>query len=654
MTSMIDSPEDLREASYTAPEQFLDDDALARKILSAVTETRLETTSSGNIAFPSAHDSLTDPSLSPVRKDNGKTPDVFAGMSLMDATQHLSPTKGKETDDPKENRNATASSPNASPRRRHQRNTNDLEYCEDLVVATAVYDNMTVDSDGDGYMPTCIEFDPDSKPAEYRNAFYRRMFYVFCIVVMLLIGVIVFAVKWTNRNQNEMEWIRQEVETLLGSEVKLLDASYRKALDWMMYQDPLRMDLGTRSNVDSGLFQRFILAYFYFATSIDAEWVYCAPAKDGEESQCSYLPFDSEMEPLLRKRGNRWLSDSDACEWTGVHCNANKEIEDLSVSTFPNAGILFIFLWRTNNHTSFPLTDSFKLSGTFPDGIQYLSALTTLNLIDSNLKGPLPPNIILHLPQLTSLRLNLNQFTGSIPSQWFVNDYPTSSGISSPSLVTLELNMNLITGTIPPEMAVFRNLRALNLDNNRFEGTLPNEVMGGMPSLTSLQVSMNNLNGTIPRTIGQLTNLHQLTLTSNKLDGTIPSEIGMLKESLRDLEIGSNDFSGELPNEFYELTWLSHLELGMNRFNGTLKPTIARSFPSMTILKINQNEFTGSIPDQMETMPNLKVFIFSDNDLTGTIPEGLCLFVSERCCRVSCCTVDGDDCPSNITGGPDP
>ena len=297
--------------------------------------------------------------------------------------------------------------------------------------------------------------------------------------------------------------------------------------------------------------------------------------------------------------------------------------------------------------TSFPNSlESFKLSGTFPDGLQYLSTLKTISLVDSNLQGQLPPDILRRLPQLTSLFLGVNQFTGSIPAQWFVYDNSSSSHNSS-ALANLELNMNMLTGTIPTEIADLINLEVLSLNNNVFEGTIPKEMMGGMPSLKNVHLSMNQLTGTIPSSIGQLTNLYLLAATGNKLQGTIPTEIGLLNESLGDIQIGSNNFSGNLPKEFYDLKYLMNCDLSKNRFNGTLRPTIGRSFPLLEILYVNQNEFTGSIPDQMESMMYLSDFVFTDNDLTGTIPEGLCQFVSERCCKVNCCTVDGDICPTN-------
>lgn len=302
----------------------------------------------------------------------------------------------------------------------------------------------------------------------------------------------------------------------------------------------------------------------------------------------------------------------------------------------------------------FYVSGSFQLSGSFPEGIQYLSTLKAISLVDSNLQGPLPPDITKRLPQLTSLFLGLNQFTGPIPLQWFT-DGPSSSSnrsISSSSLIDLELNMNLLTGHIPPEMARFNKLEVLSLNDNQFEGTIPKEVLGGMPSLKRIQFSMNRLTGTIPSSIGQLTNLYLLAVAGNKLYGTIPSEIGLLKESMVDVRIGSNVFSGELPKEFYGLNHLLKLDVSTNRFNGTLNPMIGRSFPILRILYIHHNEFTGSIPTQMETMIYLKDFVFSNNKLTGTIPKGMCQFVGERCCQVTCCTVDGDDCPTNEVANP--
>ena len=330
---MTDSPESLREASYTSPDKFFGDDALARKILSAVAETRLEQTPSGNVSFPTAHDSFADQSSSSVPMEGDKTHDNYASLKAsMDVIQHLSPKKGKlEADagnNSNEHSNRSTLSPNSSPRRRQQGNMADLEYCEDLVVATAVYDNTTVDSDEEGYLPTCIEYDPDAKPTEYWNTFYKRMFYAFVIVTLVMIVVIVAAVKLVKGNTNEMEWMRQEAETLLGSKMKSVDESYRNALGWMMYDDPLRFELSKMPTGDSGFHQRFFLTYFYFATSVNTEWAYCAPGP-ADDPYCLYRNFVNQIVASQGKEGFRWLSDSHTCQWAGVECNANKEIEGI-------------------------------------------------------------------------------------------------------------------------------------------------------------------------------------------------------------------------------------------------------------------------------------------------------------------------------------
>jgi hypothetical protein len=377
---MTDSPENVREASYMSPDNFLDDDALARNILSAVADTRLESTPSGNVTFPTAQDSFANQSLSSVHIERDDTPERWTSpptslKSTMDVMQPLSPTKGKlETDAVNNSKNSnheSVLSPNSSPRRRQQRNMTDLEYCEDLVVATAVYDNATVDSDDEGYLPTCIEYDPDSKPAEYWNGFYRRMFYAFVAVSLLMIGVIVVAVKLTKGSSNEMEWMRQEAETLLGSKMESVDLSYRTALSWMMYEDPLRFELSSAAETgDSGFYQRFILAYFYFATSVNTEWAYCAPGPL-DDPQCVYRNYVSQVETSQEKEGYRWLSESHTCEWAGVDCSDSKDIESLragmlgtgcTIYCFTLFGVLTIILHILFYQNRFSFLELFRMA----------------------------------------------------------------------------------------------------------------------------------------------------------------------------------------------------------------------------------------------------------------------------------------------------
>jgi hypothetical protein len=325
---MVGVPKESREASYSDPNSGLDDDAIARKILCAVAATRLEETPTGDIMFPNFSCSSNQEHAS---TDPSSNESQCPSLSPNKASNY---DQGDMMKSPKQKQEKAFFSPN-SPRTPSQRpqNLTDLEYCEDLVVATAVHENTTEDSD-DGYLPTCVEYDPDSKPASYRSVFYRRIGYCFCGAVLMIIVAIVLAVSRSKSVNTETEWMREEVRTVIGMKSELQEDPYRKALNWMMYHDPIRQNLHKE---DSNFLQRYIMTYFYFATSVDGEWAYCAPPQENDEPTCLYQSDVSWTEITTNSRvpktASRWLSDLPTCNWAGVQCNENNQINQLLSGT---------------------------------------------------------------------------------------------------------------------------------------------------------------------------------------------------------------------------------------------------------------------------------------------------------------------------------
>lgn len=102
------------------------------------------------------------------------------------------------------------------------------------------------------------------------------------------------------------------------------------------------------------------------------------------------------------------------------------------------------------------------------------------------LVGPLEPNISM-LAQLTQLNLELNIFSGSIPSS----------------------------------LGELRNLNKLKLNGNRFSGAVPASI-ANLTNLVYLDLSNNRLNGSLPVGLGELTGLRYLDLSNNSFEGAIP------------------------------------------------------------------------------------------------------------------------------------
>ena len=143
---------------------------------------------------------------------------------------------------------------------------------------------------------------------------------------------------------------------------------------------------------------------------------------------------------------------------------------------------------------------------------------TVLDLNDSGLTGPIPPEIG-DLENLTFLDLTSNDLTGSIPPE--IGDLT--------DLTHFNLDNNQLTGPIPPEIGSLTSLNGLWLNDNGLTGSIPLEI-GGLGGLTALGLGGNNLTGPILSDIGNLTNLTVLYLNNNQLTGEIPESICDLPE----------------------------------------------------------------------------------------------------------------------------
>ena len=99
-----------------------------------------------------------------------------------------------------------------------------------------------------------------------------------------------------------------------------------------------------------------------------------------------------------------------------------------------------------------------------------LETLDILDLTDNQLEGPL-----ILLGGLSSLTLEGNQFTGTLPTELFQFTTP---------LKHLNLGGNQLIGGIPPEASFALQLTSLDLHENRLEGTVPPELGQGCQSAT--------------------------------------------------------------------------------------------------------------------------------------------------------------------------
>ncbi len=234
-----------------------------------------------------------------------------------------------------------------------------------------------------------------------------------------------------------------------------------------------------------------------------------------------------------------------------------------------------------------------------------------IELDENNLTGSIPPQIG-NLTNLNRLVLRFNNLEGNIPIE--VGNLT--------NLKNLWLRSNKLEGEFEELIDILVNipqLESLRIHHNEFTGTIPKEIQN-MTSLGSLELGVNNISGEIPPEIGNLTNLYHLGLNANNFEGNIPKELGKLV-NLLSLGLQNNRLlTGSIPEELGELKKLSSLYLYGNQLTGN----IPRSLGNLTDLKnlfLGQNNLTGSIPVELTNLKKLITLNLSSNQLTGTIPD---------------------------------
>ena len=361
-----------------------------------------------------------------------------------------------------------------------------------------------------------------------------------------------------------------------------------------------------------------------------------------------------------------WLTDQPVSQWVGVGVGASHD---------PDGPHFVKELQLPENN----------LTGGIPPELGRLSRLGRLDLRGNNLTGQIPAELGDLLPELKTLHLAGNRFTGCIPnglwpvqdhdfsaldlpfcgvaavpdretglalfalyaatngkswrkntgwfsdqpvSQWFgVGSDNNLTGETLPELGnpdltrTLNLNKNRLTGEIPAELDNLKLLEVLNLSGNKLRGEIPPEL-GNLKLLEVLNLGGNKLTGEIPPELGNLKLLEVLNLSGNKLRGEIPWELADL-DRMGNLNLNRNSLNGPIPATLGKLQQLSNLDLSRNNLSGEIPPELG-NLSILSRLDLSHNRLTGQIPPELgNLLPELKELRLGMNQFTGCIPDAL-------------------------------
>ncbi|CAN1190452.1 Receptor-like protein EIX2 [Linum perenne] len=374
----------------------------------------------------------------------------------------------------------------------------------------------------------------------------------------------------------------------------------------------------------------------------------------------------------------QWLSGLPALEYLDLD---NVDLSDASdwlsmINAVPNLSILYLSNCQISD--SFPLEHvnlsslsvldlGFNRFGpaSFPNWVSHLKSLTSLNLRDNNLRGPVPDELR-NLSSLRALTLYNNKFNGSIPN-WlfsfhyledldFRNSYldgKVPDGIGNlTTLVNLDLSFNYglrFEGGIPWSFRSFCQLKTLGLYRIKLQqsvaevlrilqecssSTLENLSMGEcelfgqltnriakFKSLKYLLLDDNSISGPLPTSFGELTSLIYVNLASNQINGTIPASFGKLAD-LETADISKNLMEGIVSSEihFANLTKLSSFHAAGNRIVFKAKLDWA---PPKTLETLDMSSwYIGpSFPKWLQSIQSILYLDLSNTGISEPIPD---------------------------------
>ncbi|KAI9092341.1 hypothetical protein K1719_027841 [Acacia pycnantha] len=304
-----------------------------------------------------------------------------------------------------------------------------------------------------------------------------------------------------------------------------------------------------------------------------------------------------------------------------------------------------------------------KLRGMLPSSLYNMSSLTFLSAGSNQFNGSLPPNMFLTLPNLQQFGIGMNKFSGTIPDSIsnatsmllfniprnnFVGHVPTGIGnlkdlwslamgrnflgngsdndldfltslTNCTKLKVLELNLNKFGGSLPNSVAnLSSQLNQFYIGGNQISGTIP-EGLRNLINLIALDLELNHLQGPISDSFGKFQKMQSLTLNVNKLSGEIPLSLGNLSQ-LFQLDLSHNMLQGDIPPSLGNCKTLQYLDLSDNNLGGTI-PSEVFGLPYLSlVLNLSQNSFTGNLPIEVGNLKSISKLDVSRNSLSGEIP----------------------------------
>ena len=120
------------------------------------------------------------------------------------------------------------------------------------------------------------------------------------------------------------------------------------------------------------------------------------------------------------------------------------------------------------------------------------------------------------------------------------------------------MNGNKFSGALHENIRHLVNIKELDLHENSFTGTIPDDVFEKMGNMELIMLYSNQFEGPIPKSLGSCMKLRQAFLQNNGFSGAVPAELGNL-QMLEILRVENNSVTGTIPIGVCGLMALSFL-----------------------------------------------------------------------------------------------
>ncbi|CAN7017648.1 unnamed protein product [Brassica oleracea var. botrytis] len=310
---------------------------------------------------------------------------------------------------------------------------------------------------------------------------------------------------------------------------------------------------------------------------------------------------------------------------TEVVCDM-KNLRELDLSQNNFIGQLPPCLNASNKLRVLDLSSN-HLSGNLPSTFSSLESLEYLSLLDNNFTGLFSLNPLTNLTKLKVFKLSSTSDMVRVETE---RSWQPKFKLDVVVLRFCSLEK------IPSFLVYQKNLRLIDLSNNRLSGNIPTWILENNLELQVLRLQNNSFtNFRMPTIVHSCSPiiLVEMDGSRNGFQGKFPSSMGEMK-NISSLDLSYNNFSGKIPISFFKgCSSLSILKISNNKLRGhfLLK---GLGFTSLTVLRIQNNLFTGRIGAGLLSSSMLSYIDMSDNRLTannflkGTIPPSLVVLFS--------------------------